>query len=153
LEQYEIDLDRELVKRNEVYEQGESRARELMEDFRSGDMTRAQEMFVKGRDASRRVKEVNQRYARQLEHLLPEAKREAFASTVKHEMYPMVYREMYASRVLGAAEKIEDLDDAQRASLAAIRESHARELASLNAQMEAAIEERENTADMMQMFG
>src|SRR5690606_13465942 len=117
-----------------------------------GDMTRAQELFTKGRDASRRVKEVNQRYARQLENLLPEGKRGAFTATVKREMYPMVYREMYASRVLSAAEKIEDLDDAQRASLAAIRDSHARELASLNAQMEAAIEERENTADMMQMF-
>lgn len=153
LEQYEIDLDRELVKRNALVEEGMGRSRELMEDFRAGDMTRARELFNKARDASRRVKEVNQRYARQIENLLPDGKRGAFTAAVKREMYPMVYRETYASRVLSAAEKIEDLDDAQRASLAAIRDSHARELAALNAQMEAAIEERENTADMMQMFG
>lgn len=147
LDQYAADLDRELIKRNEVYDEGEQRGMEIWQDPEAREA-----MFNKGREASKRVRDVNERYARQLEGLLPDGKRAAFVERVKRESFPTVYRETYAHRVLAAAEKFTDLDDAQRASLAALRESFARDLAASNAKMEAAIREREDTADVGQMF-
>lgn len=152
LEQYEMDLDRELIKRNELYEQGEEQAQDLMEAWRSGDTARFEEMFNKGREAAKRVRDVNQRYARQIESSLPESKRAAFVEQVKRESFPMIYRETYAQRIVDVAANLPDLDDTQRASLAALREGYVRDLAAINAKMEAAVLERENSADMRQAF-
>lgn len=147
LEQYEADLDRELVKRNELYDDAERRGMELWQDPEA-----REEMFNKGREASKRVRDVNERYARQLEGLLPDGPRAAFTERVKRESFPGVYRETYAQRVLDAAVKFADLDDAQRTSLTALRDSYMRDLAASNAKMEAAIREREESADFGQAF-
>lgn len=149
LEQYEADLDRELQNRNAVYEESQSRVREMFERGSTDDMQRALE---RGREASMRVREVNRRYARQIENLLPDDARERFAEQVRRESFPMIYRPSFASRVVDAAAAFDDLDDNQRAAISSIRDSFARESASLNRQLEQATVKQEETLTVQDMM-
>jgi Spy/CpxP family protein refolding chaperone len=149
LDQYAVDVDRDLVARNETFEEGMSRAGELMA---SGDMEAMESLFEKGRQASDRVREVNQRYARQVEGVLPEAVRPAFQEQVKRASFPEVYRENYGKQVLDAVAGFSDLDETQKATVQAISEGYARDLAAANEQMTAAILEREKDMTVRDMF-
>jgi hypothetical protein len=152
LEQYEQDLDRELAARNEVYDEAQGRARELMQ---GGDQAEIEKLFSKGRDAATRVREVNRRYARQVEAQLPEDKKAAFAEEVKRASFPQIYRASYAQRVVDAAGAIEGLSEEQKASIASLKESFTRDLGAINKDLEAATEEREATItpdQIMQRF-
>lgn len=147
IEQYELELDRELVKRNEMWEEGMTAMRAAMEKG-GGPMAMMEdpkmaELFTKGRDAAIKLRDVNRRFARQLESSLPEDKRAAFADEVKRQTFPMIYRPTYATRVIEAAEKMTDLTEAQKSSLAAMKDSFSREIGAMNAQLEAATLEAE----------
>lgn len=149
LEQYEVDLDRELVKRNEMYEEGMKSMREAMEKgggpMAMMDDPKMQELFTKGRDAAIKVRDTNRRFARQLESAMPDDKRTTFADEVRRQSFPMIYRPTYASRVIEAAEKMTDLSDAQKSSLTAMKDSFAREIGAMNTQLEAATLESEES--------
>lgn len=149
LEQYSQDLDRELVARNETFESGMTRGGELMA---AGDMDGVQKLFEKSREASDRVREVNQRYARQVEALLPDAAKAEFQDAVRKASFPEVYRETYAKRVLAAAAGFKDLDESQRAGLQAITEGYNRDLTAVNEKMTAGILDREKNMTMRDMF-
>lgn len=149
LEQYSQDLDRELVARNEAFETGMSKGGELMA---KGDMDAVQALFEKSREASDRVRDVNQRYARQVEALLPEADHPAFESAVKKASFPDVYRETYGAKVVAAAAGFADLDENQKATVRAIADSYNRDLAAANEKMTAAILESEKNMTVGDMF-
>ena len=138
-----------LIARNEAYDDGIERAGELM---RAGDMDALQALMDKGREASDRVREVNRRYARQIEPMLPEGARPGFGEAVNRASFPEVYRPTHARRVLDAAVALDGLDENQAASVRAIAEGYARDLAAANREMAAAIEEREKTMDARQLM-
>lgn len=153
LDQYAADLDRELIARNDFQEKAMSEAREL---FQSGDEARIQNLINDGRAFSTRVRDVNRRYARQIEGMLTEESRSKFIDAFQRESFPQVYRPTTGARLLEAASKLTDLDDEQKASLASISESYKRDLSAINKQLEAAAEKREanfSPADMMGRFG
>ncbi len=147
LEQYEIDLDRDLVKRNEMYEEGMKIMRESMEKgggpMAMMDDPKMAELFTKGREASIKVRDVNRRFARQIESSLPEDKRAAFADEFRRQSFPGIYRPTYATRVMDATDKMTDLTEAQKSSLSAMKESFSREIGNMNTQLEAATQESE----------
>ena len=149
LDQYENDLDRELQNRNAVYEESQTRIRDMFERGGTDDMQRALE---RGRDASMRVRDVNRRYARQIENVLPDDVRDRFAEQVRRESFPMIYRPSMASRVVDAAAAFDDLDDNQRAAISSIRDSFTRESASLNRQLEQATVKNEETLTVQDMM-
>lgn len=154
LDQYSIDLDRELTKRNEVQEKMMDEGNTLFAAFMGGgDAEKAQQMIEKGREAASRVRDVNRRYERQIEPLLPEDKRAEFAQEFKRESFPMVYRPTYSARVLDAAEKFDDLDANQKAAIAAARESFTRELNAISTRGEAAWEDMEKNFSVQGMRG
>ncbi|MCC6321645.1 MAG: Spy/CpxP family protein refolding chaperone [Phycisphaerales bacterium] len=149
LDQYAADLDRELTARNEFQEKAMSQAREL---FQSGDQEKVQKLFDEGRSHSTRVRDVNRRYARQIEGMLPDSARATFAQSFQRESFPQIYRSTHGARTLEAALKLTDLDDEQKSTLASISESYKRDLGAINKEMEAAAEKREanfTPADMM----
>ncbi|MFN7021020.1 MAG: Spy/CpxP family protein refolding chaperone [Phycisphaerales bacterium] len=153
LDQYAADLDRELTARNEFLEKAMAEAREL---FQSGDEERIEKLFNDGRALSMRVRDVNRRYARQIEGMLADESRSKFIEAFQRESFPQVYRPTTAGRSLEAASKLADLDAEQKASLDSISESYKRELSAINKQLEAAAEKREanfSPADMMGRFG
>lgn len=145
LDQYKDDLDRELITRNELLEEGQSRMREFMQAAMGGgeENPDLEKLVTRGRDAGMRVRDVNRKYARQIEGVLPEEKKAAFAAEVKRESFPMIYRPMYGTRVLDAADKMEGLTDTQKTSLASIRDTYTRDMSALQSQMEKAMEDEQ----------
>jgi Spy/CpxP family protein refolding chaperone len=149
LEQYKVDLDRALVKRTEVTEDAMRQAGEL---FRTGDMERAQGLLEKARSASSEVRDLNRRYARQIEALLPDDKKAAWQDAVKRASFPQVYRPSLAGRSLEAAAGFGDLDDSQRTAIEALRGSYLRDSSGINDKLAAAQEDMENTMTVGQMM-
>ncbi len=158
LDQYEVDLDRELAKRNEIYDLAQAKIREMMAgggDFRqmmSADNPEINDLFKKGREAATRVRDVNRKYARQIESALPDAQRSQFDASVQRESFPRIYRPSHATRVVDAAAAMPELDSNQKAAISAIKETFTRDLGAINKDMEAAQEEQEMTVTPQQMF-
>jgi hypothetical protein len=150
LQQYEEDLHREIVNRDKVQEQLMGR----MGQIRPGpdmDMTAMQRAVEEGRQASVRVRDLNRKYARQVQSALPEEHQFEFARAVKQASFPDIYREGYSSRVLASAAGLADLEESQREGLTAIRQTYQREVAILNDNLATAQEETEMNFDMRQL--
>ncbi|MCX5689569.1 MAG: hypothetical protein NTV94_07250 [Planctomycetota bacterium] len=153
LDQYEDELDRELVRRNEVYE---GAMEKMMELRRSGDMEKMQDIVEKGREAGRRVRDVNRKYFRQLIDTMPQEKRAAFESGFNQESYPEVYRKSYSTRATDSAMAMADLSAEQKEQIATIRKRFDETFGPLQTKMVAATIETEdkfNIADMMNRGG
>lgn len=148
LGEYEEALDRELIARNKAYD-------DVADAFSQGGgpegFARAGDLMTKGREASIRVREVNRKYARQLADMLPDDYKATFDEAVKRASYPEVYRTTLTSQQIAAAEKFEDLDQAQKDSLESLKQSYSRSLAAVNERLAAAITEREEAFDPRQM--
>lgn len=153
LSQYEEDLDRELTRRNEVYE---TAMQKMMELRRSGDMEGMQDIVEKGREAGKRVRDLNRRYFRQIADVLPEDSKPAFERAFRQESYPDIYRKGYSTRVIEAASGMADLTTEQKEKLSELSKRYESELEPLNVKLAAAQEEAEekfNMADMMARGG
>lgn len=153
LEQYQVELDRELIPRNQLFDQGQNRFREM---FQGGDMTEIQKNWDQARAASIKVRDVNSKFARQVEQLLPEDKQPEFAQAVRRESFPQIYRPSNATRLLDAAAAMTDLDASQKQAITTLKESFTREYSALSKQMEQAYSTREaaiTPADVMGRFG
>jgi hypothetical protein len=150
LEQYSIDLDRELKARNALFEANQGQIQEI---FTSGDTAKATKLIEDARAAAVKVRDVNRRYARQIENMLPEAKRAEFATAVKRESFPAIYRTGRAGRTLERAAALDDLTAEQKTSIAQVMESHTREMASIQSQMERAYEQRETSIKADEVVG
>lgn len=151
LDQYSADLDRELVARNAVYDEAQNSFRDMF----TGNMDQAKmtKTFEDGRAAALKVRDVNNRFARQIEPLLPEDKRAAFADTVRRESFPTVYRTSQATRVVEAAPKIDTLTAEQKQIIQSIVDTFNRESAAINKQLETAIVEREASIKPDEIMG
>lgn len=153
LDQYQIDLDRELILRNEQQEKMQGNMRDLFTG--GGDQTKLQKMIEDGRAAAVKVRDVNKRYARQIEAVLPDdATKAKFSEEVRRESFPNIYRgQSYASRVAESAGSIEGVSAEQKASITDIKERYTRDLAALNQKMETEYEKRESTITAAELMG
>jgi Spy/CpxP family protein refolding chaperone len=149
MQEYEADLDRELIRRNDAYEKGFEKLRELRE---AGDMEGAQAVVEEGREAGVRVRDLNRRYARQIAAALPEDRRPAFEASFKQASFPDVYRPGVVGRSLGAAAGFEDLTAEQKDTITRLSDTYQRSAAALNDKIAAAIEEREQDFRVENMF-
>ncbi len=152
LEAYEMDLDRALVQREEVYRDGMGAVREKMRD---GDEAGAQAIMDRGRQASQRVRDVNKKYARELEEILPDAGKQALRGAVLRASFPRIYNPRLAERQLEAAGKLKGLDTAQAEQIKALSEKSGRDYKALRDKLVAATEDAENNlkvGDMRQRF-
>jgi hypothetical protein len=150
LARYEEDLDRELVNRDQVQRDVFSRQGEVMQ---SGDQDAAQRLIQQGRDAAVRVRDVNRKYAREVQEQLPESKQFEFAKAVKQASFPNVYNDTYGQRALTAAVGFGDLTPDQKESVRAIRDAYNRDLAVVNDKIAAAQEKMEMSFNVGQMMG
>jgi hypothetical protein len=148
LSQYEVDLDRELVKRDAFTEKVITQMDELRED-----PAKAQAMLEEGRTAGVRVRDVNRRYARQIADMLPAESKAAFDTAFQRESFPTVYRESSVTRGVNAAMGFDDLTEEQRGKLQEISAKYAREAATLNEKLAKAEEENEMTMTAERMMG
>lgn len=144
LDAYDIELDKALIERNRIMDERTS-------SFRPGraqtfDFESFQKRMADIRAAGIKVRDVNQRYARAIEGLLPDDLRARFQLEVKRASFPMVYRQSKTERAFDAALKFDDLDPKQREAIVALRDGYETEIASLNDKWAAAIAEEEQDA-------
>jgi len=149
LEAYEIELDRQLMRRVKQYEEGWSQFGELR---RAGDMEGIQKLMEEGREASLRVRDVNERFARQISGMLSETQRETFASQVNMATFPDVYRPRHAHLAVDAAIAFDDLTPDQKSRIEALSASFSRKDRTLNSQLVETIEEQEEEGTMEDFF-
>ncbi len=149
LAQYELDLDRALIRRNDTYDT-------MRGQFRGGrggfDRDAIGDLMEKSRDASRRVREVNDRYARQISGLLGDDLRGGFDKRVREASFPQVYRETRAQRALSAAAGFEDLSEEQGERIAALASGFGREASTMNDRLAGAWREAEDSMEIRDMF-
>jgi Spy/CpxP family protein refolding chaperone len=153
LEQYEVELDRELIRRNDWQEKQFSRMGELRQE---GDFEAIQKLIEEGRELTVKVRDVNRKYARQIENALTDEQRGAFAAGFKRASFPDVYRPAQVSEQIEVAAKLRDLTPEQKERVEALRASHDKAVASINDKLAAAIEAQEmsfNIGNMMQGRG
>jgi hypothetical protein len=157
LDQYEVDLDRVLIERNKVQEEG------IATFTRGGfgrqgeppDMEKMQKAFNEGREASVKVRDTNRRYAKQIEGVLPEERKAAFDAAVKEASFPDVYRPSQVTRQITSVSGFADITADQKQQLSDLKEQYARESSPLADKLATAQEEQQmkmSAQDMMQMF-
>lgn len=149
LGQYEVDLDRAIVARDEAQTRAIGQAGEV---FRSGDRGAIEDLFDKQRKLSVRVRDVNRRYAREIEGRLTEDEKARFSDAFKRASFPQVFRTGQGQRVLDLVLAYEDLGDEQRETIEEIGESFGHDSSKLNDQHIAAIEDSEMSMSVMDMF-
>lgn len=155
LGRYELDLDRALLARDEAV----GAARSMLNGPggvrfgavpASGTMAEVMgsEEFAKARadaqDARRSLREVNNRYARQVAAALPPDSSERFNEAYRAASYPRIYRDPYFVRALDGAGRFADLTDAQRSEIDSIKAAWARESGALNDRWAAAVRAAED---------
>ena len=136
LDQYELELDRVLINK--------ARTLAKIEDDHSGttmtfDIESMKEVGAKTREAGIRVRDVNRRYARVIESLLPEDLAAAFRDETRRRTFPQVFRESRVERLLAAAKKLSDLEPDQQASIDELGISYVRERGAADTKWSAAI--------------
>ncbi len=158
LEQYEAEVDREIQNRVKVYEELRAEAQPMFQnmrgfrDLQNLDMGKINAMMTKGRDASNRVREVNRRFARQIEGQLPEETRDEFSMAVKRQSFPDVYRQTRAERMLVAAAGFGDLTPEQKESVQQLKDQFMRDLEVANESLAKLQEENEMTVTAEQLM-
>lgn len=153
LEQYQDELDSELVRRNKKQEELQGRMREV---FQNRDPEAGQKMLEEGRAASIKVRDINRKYARQMEEALSEPMRTELEIWFKQQSFPRVYREPQVAKEIKAATDFKDLDASQKESLVALRESFSRDFEASSDKLAQATEKQEmefNVQRMMNRFG
>ncbi len=148
LQQYEEELDRELVRRNEVYQ---SAMEKMMELRRNGDMEAMQAMIEKGREAGKRVRDLNRQYARQIADLLPAEKRDAFDLAFKKASYPEVFRSAYATRAADAAAGMKDLSAEQKEQIETLNKRFKDAMEAMQPKYITAVQESEDKFNLATM--
>ncbi|MBL8745342.1 MAG: hypothetical protein JNK58_03190 [Phycisphaerae bacterium] len=148
LDQYEADLDRALIERNDIVERAQQRA---------GDGPAAMERALqdeefmklreKAREARLKVRETNQRYARQVASALPADEAAKFNEAFTRRSFPDVFRASLAADSLNAAANFDDLTPEQKERINAIRESYAQEIERANKSLIDAKEKYESTSE------
>lgn len=147
LDQYEIDLDRALGERTKVTE-----TMQPMFGASGAGMGNEEEIRAKMaeiREASKQIRDVNARYARQLNSALPAEVLPAFEKAIQRESFPQVYRESYAKRAMQAAADFSDLTPDQRSSVRSLLDEYEREAAAINSKWAAAIRDTDEKGGAM----
>lgn len=134
--EYEMAIDSAIARRDKEREGLRDRARD------SGD---PQAAFEQMRTASERVRDVNRRYARQIESSLEGDSGARFAQSFRRASYPQVYRPGRGQRAIEATLGFEDLTLEQRSAIESIQADHTRDASALNETHVAVIDEAERS--------
>ena len=165
LDAYALELDRAIIVRDEAQAAAQEEGKTMRDQFTKGggfggDMTeimkKADEMMKKSREASVPVRDINRKYAKQIETTLAGISAEdgrRFASEFRKISYPDIYRERYADRALAAAAAIDGLDKTQLEGIAAIKDQYIRDRAPLEQAAEKAAEDAEANFSLSGMMG
>jgi len=140
LDQYDVELDRELLNREKVQKELTEEGQKLFsnirgfQDIQNLDSKKINDLINKGREASVRVRDVNRRFSKQIAGALPADKKAGFDEELQKLSFPQVYRQARAQRSLDAAIGFGDITAEQKTAIESLRSSYSRDLAALNLQ-------------------
>lgn len=156
LEAYDIEIEKPLEVRNAAQEKFMNDGG--MRGLFTGEADEAarkkfEDMIKEGRAAATTVRDINRKYAKQVETILGGADGEKFAAEFRKSSFPEVYgRERYIDRAITAAAAMKDLQPGQLDGINALKEQYARDVKPFDSAAEKAIEDREanfSVANMM----
>lgn len=162
LEAYSMELDRAIIARDEVQKAATEEGKGMRDLFGKGggDMTemmkKVDELMKRGREASLPVRDINRRYAKQIEATLAginAADGARFGLEFRKASFPDVYRERYTDRALAAAAAMDDLDKGQREGIAALKEQYRRDCTPMEQAAEKAADDAEANFSLSGMMG
>lgn len=150
LDRYTEALDRALIERNAIYEQGTSDAMRLWQEQRFDEMQRR---FEEARDAATRLRDINKQYARQMEASLGQDAGQRFGREFLKRSFPDIYTDSAGMRALDMALVMEDLTDDQAQRVSDLQSQFMRQVEQANTQLQALTEQSEANRSVRDMFG
>jgi hypothetical protein len=156
LEQYSIELDRELVTRDKSIR---SFLDEMVKFVEDGKMPQEEPEFMQKwmkdmGEAGKRLEGINAKYVPIVRSAIPEASQAEYDAKIKLARYPSIYKRSYASRIFEAAEKMTDLDAGQTDGLKTLKDTYARDVASANDKWATALDDAKgNLPEEQRMMG
>ena len=150
LDRYEMALDRALVARNEIYEQGMREGMRMWQNMQFAEMERR---FTEAREAATRLRDVNRQFARQIESSLGQDMGRRFSREFQQRSFPDIYRDTVGMRALDQALTMDDLNDEQAERILQLQSGFMRQVDQANARLQEATEESEQNRSVRQMFG
>ncbi len=150
LDRYTEALDRVLVERNELYEQGTSDAMRLWQEQRFDEMQRR---FEEARDAATRLRDINRQYARQMEASLGQDAGARFEREFLKRSFPDIYTDSAGMRALDMTLLMEDLTEDQAQRVSDLQTQFMRQVEQSNAQLQTLTEQSEENRSVRDMFG
>jgi len=150
LQQYDVEIDRQLVARDQLMDQP-------MPDFRGFQdpdaMEAMQKRMTERREASVKVRDVNKRFAAQVEGVLPDGQREAFKARVQEGTYPEVFRRTSGGEAIAKAMAMPHLSPEQMEQVVKIEEEYKAKLGSWQPKAVKAWDEMETQMTPDRMMG
>lgn len=150
LDQYALEIDRALETRNEVYEESMSGAMEL---FRNQDFDEMERRFERASDEAKRVRDMNRRYARQVQNVLDEKTADRWERAFKEASFPRVYRPSATASAINTTMEFTDLSPEQFDQIEAINSEYRARVDSMKDGIAEAIAEGEENRSVTAMFG
>ncbi len=126
----------------------------MSENMMGGSNELPENPYIAMRESGLKLRDMNRRYARQLESAMSDDTRTAFHAEWMRRHYPEVYSPTGTDARITTASKLGDLSADQRERLEAVRTTYTRDVAALNDKYAKAIAEQEEdpaSADPMQM--
>lgn len=104
------------------------------------------------REASIKVREVNQTFARQISDSLPTDLKPGFDEQYRHRSFPQAYSDTYTERVVDTALTFEDLSPEQQKQIDELRARFLREMDAANNRLAEAIRADEESPDVQTLI-
>ncbi len=155
LEQYSIEMDRELVSRDKMFRGFIDEMAKFMEEGNSPEQEPEfmQKWMKDVTESGQRLESVNAKYIPIVRSSLPEQVQAEYDTQIKLAKYPSIYKRSYAARVFDAAEKLPDLDASQKEALKTIKDTHTRDAGAANDKWAAVLDELKSAQGDQGMFG
>ena len=152
LDQYELDVDRELAARDKVTSDAVAgfTPSDLFDPDKREDLAKRME---DRKAASEKVRDVNTRFSKQVEALLPEGPKAQFEKAFREASFPDVYRTTQGGRALEAAVGFADLSDEQKTAITDLRASYTTKLGEIRPRQEQATLDTEKNFSIQGMMG
>ncbi|MFT3686341.1 MAG: Spy/CpxP family protein refolding chaperone [Phycisphaerales bacterium] len=156
---YENEIDKPIDRRNEIQDK-------FMNDVDMGSLFRgdgddatrkkAEDLMKEGREAATAIRDINRKYAKQIENTLGGEEGAKFAESFHKASFPQVYGgNRYVDRAFTSALDLKDLQPNQVEGIKALQEKYKRDVRPIDEAAEKAQEEREASFSItnMQNFG
>ncbi len=152
---YEMDLDRLLVEQRDLQADQLKEVQKLLAEGGNflNQMDTYQKMFDESRKVQLKVREVNEKYSRQIAGLLTEANHAEFESTYNQRANPRVYSKNYMDKAFETATGLESLTPEQVQQIAAIQAEYQREVGPIRDKWNEQMVEWQSTMKLSDMFG